>query len=103
MMFHLANAAMLPLAASLVTLRSDKLATILVAAAIVAPQFTVTVLSPLVARLADRWGRRPLLFFGFGALAIRGVLFACSPIPARSSPSSCWTACLRRRWGCWGR
>lgn len=76
MMFHLANAAMLPLAASLVTLRSDKLATILVAAAIVAPQFTVTVLSPLVARLADRWGRRPLLLFGFGALAIRGVLFA---------------------------
>jgi MFS family permease len=64
------------LAASLVTLRSDKLATILVAAAIVVPQFTVTLLSPLVGRLADRWGRRPLLLFGFGALAVRGVLFA---------------------------
>jgi MFS family permease len=76
MMFHLANAAMLPLAASLVTLRSDKLATILVAAAIVVPQFTVTGLSPLVGYLAERWGRRPLLLFGFGALAIRGVLFA---------------------------
>ncbi len=76
LMFHLANAAMLPLAASLVTLRSDKLATILVAAAIVVPQFTVTGLSPLVGWLADRWGRRPLLLFGFGALAIRGVSFA---------------------------
>ena len=76
LMFHLANAAMLPLAASLVTLRSEKLATILVAAAIVVPQFTVTVLSPLVGRLADRWGRRPLLLCGFGALAVRGVLFA---------------------------
>jgi MFS family permease len=76
MMFHLANAAMLPLAASLMTLRSDKLATILVAAAIVVPQFTVTALSPLVGRYADRWGRRPLLLFGFGALALRGVLFA---------------------------
>jgi MFS family permease len=76
MMFHLANAAMLPLAASLVTLRSDKLATILVAAAIVAPQFTVTGLSPLVGRFADSWGRRPLLLFGFGALAVRGILFA---------------------------
>ena len=76
MMFHLANAAMLPLAASLVTLRSDKLATILVAAAIVGPQLTVTALSPVVGRFADSWGRRPLLLFGFGALAVRGVLFA---------------------------
>ena len=76
MMFHLANAAMPPLAASLVTLRSDKLATVLVAAAIVVPQFTVTLLSPFVARFAESWGRRPLLLFGFGALAIRGVLFA---------------------------
>ncbi len=76
LMFHLANAAMLPLAASLVTQRSEKLATVLVAAAIVAPQFTVTLLSPLVGYLADRWGRRPLLLFGFGALAVRGVLFA---------------------------
>ena len=76
MMFHLANAAMLPLAASLVTLRSEKLATVLVAAAIVVPQFTVTLLSPIVGRLADSWGRRPLLLLGFGALALRGVLFA---------------------------
>ena len=76
MMFHLANAAMLPLAASLVTLRSSKLATLLVAAAIVVPQFTVTALSPIVGRLAESWGRRPLLLFGFGALAVRGVLFA---------------------------
>ena len=75
MMFHLANAAMLPLAAGLMTLRSEKLATLLVAAAIVVPQFTVTFLSPLVGRFADRWGRRPLLLMGFGALAARGVLF----------------------------
>ncbi len=76
MLFHLANAAMLPLAASLVTLRSNQMATILVAAAIVVPQFTVTLLSPIVGRLADSWGRRPLLLIGFGALAARGVLFA---------------------------
>lgn len=74
-MFHLANAAMLPLAASMVTLRSSEAATIMVAAAIVVPQFTVTILSPWVGHMAQRWGRRPFLLFGFGALAIRGLLF----------------------------
>ena len=81
MMFHLANAAMLPLAASLVTQRSGQTATLLVAAAIVIPQFTVTGLSLLVGRLADSWGRRPLLLCGFGALALRGVLFAITREP----------------------
>ncbi|HXT07078.1 MAG TPA: MFS transporter [Roseiarcus sp.] len=81
MMFHLANAAMLPLAASLVTQRSGKTATLLVAAAIVIPQFTVTGLSLVVGRLADSWGRRPLLLCGFGALAVRGVLFALTRDP----------------------
>lgn len=75
-MFHLANAAMLPLAASMLTLRSSQSATIVVAAAMVVPQFTVTVLSPFVGHYAARWGRRPLLIIGFAALAMRGALFA---------------------------
>lgn len=75
-LFQLANAAMLPLAASMVTLRSSELATTLVATAIVVPQFIVAVLSPWVGRKAQQWGRRPLLILGFGALAVRGVLFA---------------------------
>ncbi|MEP9375352.1 MFS transporter [Aquabacter sp. CN5-332] len=76
MLFHLANAAMLPLAASMLTMRSSEAATVMVAAAMVVPQFTVTVLSPFVGRFAQRWGRRPLLLLGFGALFVRGVLFA---------------------------
>ena len=74
--FHLANAAMLPLAASMLTLHSSQAATLMVAAALVVPQFTVTVLSPWVGRTAHRWGRKPLLLLGFGALALRGFLFA---------------------------
>ncbi|MBV8664232.1 MAG: MFS transporter, partial [Hyphomicrobiales bacterium] len=80
-LFHLANAAMLPLAASMLTLRSRDAATLMVAAAIVVPQFTVTVVSPWVGRAAQRWGRRPLLLAGFGALAIRGFLFATTSEP----------------------
>jgi MFS family permease len=75
-LFQLANAAMLPLAASMMTLRSAKFATLLVASSIVAPQLIVAVLSPWVGRKAELWGRRPLLVLCFGALAIRGLLFA---------------------------
>jgi MFS family permease len=75
-LFQLANAAMLPLAASMMTLRSSKFATVLVATSIVAPQFIVAVLSPWVGRKAEQWGRRPLLVLCFAALAIRGLLFA---------------------------
>ena len=75
-LFQLANAAMLPLAASMMTLRSSKFATVLVATSIVAPQLIVAVLSPWVGRKAEQWGRRPLLVLCFAALAIRGLLFA---------------------------
>lgn len=79
--FHLANAAMMPLAASMVTLRSSQAATIMVAAAMIVPQLTVTIFSPLVGRAAERWGRRPFLLLGFLALIIRGVLFAITGEP----------------------
>ena len=82
MAFHLANAAMLPLAASMLTMRSSEAATVMVAAAMVVPQFTVTVLSPLAGRLAQSLGRRPLLLAGFGALVVRGALFATVTEPA---------------------
>ena len=75
-LFQLANAAMLPLAASMMTLRSSQFATVLVAASIVAPQLIVALLAPWVGRKAEQWGRRPLLVLCFVALAIRGLLFA---------------------------
>ncbi len=81
LVFHLANAAMLPLAASMLTLRSSQAATIMVAGAIVVPQFVMTVLSPWVGRRAEVWGRRPLLLLGFGALALRGLLFSLTSAP----------------------
>ena len=62
-LFQLANAAMLPLAASMMTLRSSKFATILVATSIVAPQLIVAVLSPWVGRRAELWGGARCLFF----------------------------------------
>jgi MFS family permease len=49
----------------------------LIGACIVVPQIIVAGFAPWVGRVADSWGRRPLLFFCFAALAARGVLFAC--------------------------
>lgn len=74
-LFHLANGAMLPLMASIVTMRSREWATVLIAACIVAPQLLVAVLSPWIGRQAEKWGRWPLLLVGFAALPIRGAFF----------------------------
>jgi predicted MFS family arabinose efflux permease len=80
-LFHLANAAMLPLIASTVTMRSADWATVLVAACIVLPQALVAITSPWVGRRAEIWGRRPLLLLGFAALPIRGLLVAFTANP----------------------
>jgi MFS family permease len=76
LLFHLANAAMLPLVGSVVTMRSARWATILIGACIVVPQLVVAALSPWIGRRAQIWGRRPLLLIGFAALPVRGLLFA---------------------------
>jgi MFS family permease len=76
LLFHLANAAMLPLMGSVLTTRSSQWATVLIAACMVGPQLIVALFSPWVGRQAQRWGRRPLLIAGFAALPIRGLLFA---------------------------
>jgi MFS family permease len=76
MLFHLANAAMLPLAAVEITKRADEEASLIIAACILVPQLLVALLSPLAGRAADRWGRRAVLAVGFGALPLRALLLA---------------------------
>jgi MFS family permease len=76
LLFHLANASMLPLMGSVLTMRSANWATVLIAACIVVPQIIVAALSPWIGLRAQVWGRRPLLLIGFAALPLRGLLFA---------------------------
>lgn len=76
MLFHLANAAMLPLMGSVVTMRSSEWATVLIAACIVVPQVVVALVSPWIGHYAQIWGRLPFLRLAFGALIFRGLLFA---------------------------
>ena len=76
LLLQLANGAMLPLMAGVVTTRSSQWAPVLIAACIIVPQAIVALTSPSVGRKAQLWGRRPLLIIGFAALAVRGVMFA---------------------------
>jgi MFS family permease len=75
-LFHLSNAAMLPIAAAAVTKRAEGEAGLIIAACIVGPQLITALLSPWAGRAAEAWGRRPMLLLGFSALPIRGILLA---------------------------
>jgi MFS family permease len=75
-LFHLANATMLPLMASVVTKQMPDRATILIAACIIVPQLVVAACSPWVGRQAQALGRKKILLIGFITLPIRGVLLA---------------------------
>lgn len=75
-LFQLGNAAMLPIAAGMITERAGGEASLIIAACIIAPQAITAAISPWAGRVAEAWGRRPMLLLGFSVLPIRGVLFA---------------------------
>lgn len=76
LLFHLANAAMLPLAAAEITKRADDEASLIIAACILVPQMLVALLSPWAGAAAERWGRRSVLIVGFCALPARALLLS---------------------------
>jgi MFS family permease len=80
-LFHLSNAAMLPLAGAAVTMRAGQYANLIIAACILVPQAIVALLSPWVGRQASVIGRRPLLLLGWASLPLRGLLLAVLPGP----------------------
>ena len=80
-LFQLANAAMLPVAGAALVYDGESRSSLIVAALIILPQIIVALLAPWVGRQAQRWGRRPLLLIGFGALPIRALLFALTTDP----------------------
>ncbi|MGO4797802.1 MFS transporter [Pseudomonas sp. W22_MBD1_FP4] len=80
-LFHLANAAMLPLVSQKLSQINLQMATPLTSACIVAAQLVMVPMAWLVGVKADVWGRKPLLIFGFMILPLRGVLYTVSSDP----------------------
>lgn len=79
-LFHLSNAAMLPLALGELSQRGEA-SGFIVPAAIIVPQLITMIASPWTGAMARTVGRRKVLLVGFIALPARAVLFAFSPGP----------------------
>ena len=78
MLFHLANAALLPLVGQKLAAAFPEEATAMMSACIVAAQAIMLPIALLVGRTADRWGRKPLFLAGFAILPVRALLYTFS-------------------------
>jgi MFS family permease len=78
MLFHLANAALLPLVGQKLAAAYPKEATAMMSACIVAAQLVMLPIALLVGRTADILGRKPLFLAGFAILPIRAMLYTFS-------------------------
>ena len=79
-LFHLSNAALLPLALGVLSQRGEA-SGFVVPAAIIVPQLITMIASPWAGAMARTVGRRKVLLVGFIALPARAVLFAFNPGP----------------------
>ena len=78
MLFHFANAALLPLVGQKLAAHYPKEATAMMSSCIVAAQLVMLPIALLVGRKADVWGRKPLFLAGFAILPIRAALYTLS-------------------------
>jgi predicted MFS family arabinose efflux permease len=74
-MFHFANAAMLPLLGEMLAKGQGRSSMMFMSACVVTTQLVITLLASWSGRKAGSWGRKPLLLVAFGALPVRAVLY----------------------------
>ena len=80
-LFHFANAAMLPVVGQKLALQDKNLGTTLMSACIVAAQLVMVPMAMLVGAKADTWGRKPLFLAALLVLPLRGALYVFSDNP----------------------
>ncbi len=78
MLFHFANAPLLPLVGQKLAQSHPSWATALMSSCIVAAQLVMLPIALIVGRKAEDWGRRPILLAGFIILPIRALLYTMS-------------------------
>ena len=78
MLFHFANAPLLPLVGQKLAQSHPDLATAMMSSCIIAAQLIMLPIALAVGHTADRFGRKPILILGFAVLPIRAVLYTFS-------------------------
>jgi MFS family permease len=81
-LFHLANAAMLPLVGQKLALQDKNVGTSLMSACIVAAQIVMVPMAVLVGARADAWGHKRFFLAALLILPLRGILYTFSDNPA---------------------
>jgi predicted MFS family arabinose efflux permease len=74
-LFHFANAAMLPLLGEMLSKGHGRSSMMFMSACVVTTQIVVTLLASWSGIKARQWGRKPLLLIAFAVLPLRGVLY----------------------------
>ncbi|WGS26321.1 MFS transporter [Bradyrhizobium sp. ISRA464] len=77
-LFHLSNAAMLPLVGQKLALQDKDLGTSLMSACITVAQFVMVPMAMLVGARADRWGHKRFFLAALLILPLRGALYTLS-------------------------
>jgi MFS family permease len=80
-MFHFANAAMLPLLGEMLSKGHGRGSMLFMSACVITTQLIITLLASWSGRKAGSWGRKPLLLIGFGVLPLRAVLYTLTSSP----------------------
>ena len=78
MLFHFANAPLLPLVGQKLALANKELATAMMSSCIIAAQLVMLPIALFAGRKADQWGRKPVLLIGFAVLPVRALLYTLS-------------------------
>jgi MFS family permease len=74
-LFHFANAAMLPLLGEMLAKGRGRSSMMFMSACVVTTQLVVTLIASWAGVKAGDWGRKPMLLIGFAVLPLRGVLY----------------------------
>ncbi|WP_426489918.1 MFS transporter [Hymenobacter sp. 102] len=77
-LFHFANAAMLPLVGQLLALGHPKASALFMSACIIVAQLVMIPVAAWVSKRPTEAGRKPIFLLAFAALPIRGVLYILS-------------------------
>jgi MFS family permease len=78
MLFHFANAPLLPLVGQELAQAHPAWATAMMSSCIIAAQLIMLPVALAVGRTADRIGRKPILLVGFAVLPVRALLYTLS-------------------------